>query len=419
MSEFNCKSLFLKTLYERGFVHQCTDTEELDKKANDGIVKAYIGFDATADSLHVGSLLPIMMLRHLQKTGHQPIIVMGGGTTKIGDPSGKDESRQLLTEEQIQHNIDNIQTIFSKYLSFGDAPTDAILVNNDEWLKDLNYVDFLRDYGKNFTINRMLTFDSVKMRLDREQPLTFLEFNYMIFQAFDFYELNKRYDCALQMGGSDQWGNIVNGVDLTRRMNNATVFGLTCPLMTTASGEKMGKTASGAVWLSADKLSVYDFWQYWRNADDRDVIKFMKLFTEMSLDEIHSFEMNDGAQINELKKRLAHEVTSLCHGEEAALQAAAAAEKVFQQGHVADDLPSIELSDAQISDQPFTYELFVQVGLCQSNGEARRLIKGRGAKINDIVIEDEKRQISNDDFNDEGVIKLSLGKKKHAVVKRV
>jgi len=413
------KSDFMRTITERGYFHQCTDEAELDSKAADGIIKAYIGFDATATSLHAGSLLPIMMLRTLQKTGHKPIVLMGGGTTKVGDPSGKDESRRMLTPEQIDANIAGIKGVFERFLTFGDGPTDAIMVNNDDWLSQLNYIEFLRDYGPHFTINRMMTFDSVKLRLEREQPLTFLEFNYMILQAYDFVELARRLDCVLQMGGTDQWGNIVNGVELGRRAANQSLFGLTTPLLTTSSGAKMGKTAVGAVWLNADMLSPYDYWQYWRNTEDADVGRFLRLFTELPIAEIEKLEQAKGAEINESKKVLAHEVTKLCHGEEAALAAAETARKTFEEGTIAQDLPTVEVPAAELEAGVAAFDLMRRAGLANSGGEARRLIKGGGARVNDVRIEADTQPIGSADVNADGVIKLSAGKKRHVLVKPV
>jgi len=413
------KSDFLKTVQERGYMHQCTDLEELDNKASSGVVTAYIGFDCTAPSLHVGSLLPIMMLRTLQKTGHKPIVLMGGGTTLVGDPSGKDESRQMLTEQGIQDNMDGIKQIFAKFLTFGDGPTDAVMVNNADWLKSLNYIDFLRDFGPHFTINRMLGFDSVKLRLEREQPLTFLEFNYMILQAYDFLELNRRTGCMLQMGGSDQWGNIVNGVELTRRVDGKEAYGLTTPLLTTSSGAKMGKSAAGAVWLNAEQLSPYDYWQYWRNTEDADVGRFLRLFTELPLEEIARLESLEGQQINDAKKVLADETTRMCHGEDAAKAAHATAEKTFEQGQLGEDLPTIDVPKAELIDGIATFAALVKVGFCSSNGEARRLVKGGGARINDAQVKDENHPVTTADLNDEGMVKVSAGKKRHALLRAV
>lgn len=413
------RSEFLKTVVERGYMYQCTDLEGLDAALSAGIVPAYIGFDATADSLHVGSLIQIMLLRWLQKTGHKPVVLMGGGTSRIGDPSFKDEARKLLSDEQIATNMDGIKTVFAKYLTFGDGPTDAVMVNNNDWLGQLNYIDFLRDFGVHFTINRMLSFDSVKLRMDREQPLTFLEFNYMILQAYDFRELNSRRGVRLQMGGSDQWGNIINGVELTRRKDGQTegykeVYGLTSPLLTTASGAKMGKTANGAVWLNEEKLPGYDFWQFWRNTEDADVGRFLRLFTELPLDEIARLEALEGAEINEAKKILADAVTTLARGAEAAAAARRTAEETFEKGGVAGDLPTIT---ADLSATVPVIDLLVSAGLAASKGEARRLVRGGGVKVNDTKVEDENQTASAADLAD-GVIKLSAGKKKHALVKQ-
>ena len=408
---------FLRTLQERGFIHQCTDLATLDERARKGPIVAYIGFDCTADSLHVGSLLPIMMLRWLQKTGHKPIVLMGGGTTKIGDPSGKDEARQLLTDAVIAGNMAGIKRIFGRYLTFGDGPTDAVMVNNGDWLDELKYIPLLRDVGRHFTINRMLSFESVKLRLDREQPLTFLEFNYMILQAYDFVELKRRLGCCLQMGGSDQWGNIVNGVELGRRTDGAELFGLTTPLLTTSSGAKMGKTAAGAVWLTADKLGSYDFWQYWRNTEDADVGRFLKLFTDLPLDEIARLETLPGAEINEAKKVLANEVTRLAHGDAAAAEAAETARRAFEEGAAADGLPTVAVTQADLEAGIAVVDLLVSAGLAASKGEARRLIKGGGARLNDGAIADDTVKATTADLNADGVVKLSAGKKRHALVK--
>lgn len=416
------KSEFLNILEERGFIHQCSDFEALDAKLCEGVQSAYIGFDATADSLHVGSLVQIMMLYWFQQSGHKPITLMGGGTTKVGDPSGKDESRKMLDEAGIQKNIDGIQKVFAKYLTYGEGESDALMVNNDDWLSELNYIQFLRDYGPHFTINRMMSFESVKLRLDREQPLTFLEFNYMILQAYDFVELKKRYGTILQMGGSDQWGNIINGVELGRRTirkdgEGAHLFALTTPLLTTASGAKMGKTADGAVWLNEDKLSAYDFWQFWRNTEDADVGRFLRLFTTLPMDEIKKLEALEGSEINEAKKILAFETTKMIHGEQAAKEAAETAAKVFEQGGVGDDLPSITIDGARLSGGISVLDLFVEAGLSESKGEAKRLIKGGGARINDNAINDMGLNASDADLTADGYIKLSAGKKKHALVK--
>ncbi len=412
------KSEFLNIVNERGFVHQCTDRDALDAAMAKGTVTAYIGFDCTAPSLHVGSLVPIMMLRHLQKAGHKPIVLMGGGTTKVGDPSGKDESRQMLSADDIKANMDGIKTIFERFLTFGDGPTDAIMLDNASWLDQLGYIDFLRDYGRHFSVNRMLGFDSVKLRLEREQPLSFLEFNYMILQAYDFLELARRQGCSLQMGGSDQWGNIINGVELGRRVDNLTLFGLTSPLITTAAGEKMGKTAKGAVWLSEDKLSAYDYWQFWRNTQDSDIGRFLRLFTELPLDEIARLEALEGAELNDAKKRLADEATALAHGG-AAAAAAETARKTFEEGALGDELPTIDVAQAELSAGIPAFELFNRAGLANSNSEARRLIKGGGARINDEKISGETTAVTLADSGDGGVIKLSAGRKRHALVRPV
>ncbi|WP_298374281.1 tyrosine--tRNA ligase [Azospirillum sp.] len=410
---------FLRTLQERGFIHQCTDLAALDERAQKGPIVAYIGFDCTADSLHVGSLLPIMMLRWLQKTGHKPIVLMGGGTTRIGDPSGRDEARQLLTDEVIASNMAGIKRIFGRYLTFGDGPTDAVMVNNADWLDGLKYIEMLRDVGRHFSINRMLSFDSVKLRLDREQSLTLLEFNYMILQAYDFVELNRRLGCALQMGGSDQWGNIINGVELGRRADGAELFGLTTPLLTTSSGAKMGKTAAGAVWLTGDKLSSYDFWQYWRNTEDADVGRFLRLYTELPLDEVARLESLPGAEINEAKKILANAVTALAHGEEAAREAAETARRAFEEGAAAEGLPTIEIARGDLDAGVAVVDLLVSAGLAASKGEARRLIKGNGIKLNDVAVSDEAAKASAADLNADSAVKLSAGKKRHVLVKPV
>lgn len=426
------RSDFLKTAAERGFIHQCTDEEALDALLSQSKpVVAYIGFDCTAPSLHAGSLVSIMLLRWLQKTGHKPIVLMGGGTSKIGDPSGKDESRKFLGDDDIVRNMDGIKKVFSRFLSFGNGPTDAVMVNNADWLDGLEYVSFLREYGRHFTVNRMMTFDSVKLRLEREQPLTFLEFNYMILQAYDFYELYHRHSCGLQMGGSDQWGNIINGVELIRRAASPKpdygsegglpghAFGLTTPLLTTASGAKMGKTAAGAVWLNADMLSAYDYWQYWRNTEDADVGKFLRLFTDLAIDEIARLEKSEGADINEAKKILAFEVTKLCHGEKAALEAAETARKTFEEGTTAEGLPTIDVARADLEKGIAAFDLFRRSGLAASGGEARRTIKGGGGRINDQSISDETHSVTTDDLNEDGVIKLSAGRKRHALIRAV
>ncbi|HUT51437.1 MAG TPA: tyrosine--tRNA ligase [Alphaproteobacteria bacterium] len=414
---------FLRVLQERGYIHQCSDLESLDAKAAEGIVTAYVGYDATADSLHIGSLVSMMMLRWMQKTGHRPIVLMGGGTTKVGDPSGKDESRQLLSGEQIDANIANIRTIFENFLEFGagpgSSPSDAIMVNNADWLDALQYIPFLREVGRHFTINRMLTFDSVKLRLEREQPLTFLEFNYMILQAYDFLELSKRHDCTLQMGGSDQWGNIINGMELTRRIAGKAAFALTTPLITTSSGAKMGKTAQGAVWLNEDRLSNYDYWQFWRNTEDGDVGRFLKLFTELPLDEIVRLEALEGAEINEAKKILADEATKLCRGPDAASGAAETARQTFEEGAASEGLPVIEVPTAELAAGIPAFDAFRRAGLAASGGEARRLIKGGGARVNDEKVADEHRPVTQSDLDADGVVKLSAGKKRHVLIRAV
>jgi len=413
------RSDFLREIAGRGFLHQCTDLDGLDALAAKGPIAAYIGFDCTADSLHVGSLVPIMMLRWLQKTGHKPIVLMGGGTTKIGDPSGKDESRQLLSADRIQANMASIRRIFDRYLTFGDGPTDAIMIDNAEWLEKLNYIDFLREYGHHFSVNQMLAFDSVKLRLEREQHLSFLEFNYMILQSYDFLEIGRRHDCVLQMGGSDQWGNIVSGVDLGRRIDQKSLYGLTSPLITTASGAKMGKTAQGAVWLNEARLSAYDYWQFWRNAEDGDVGRFLRLFTELPEDEIARLEALEGVEINAAKKQLADEATRLCHGAAAAEAAAETARRTFEEGALGQDLPTIEVPRDRLAQGIPAYELLRESGLTASNGEARRLIKGGGGRINDAAIDSDSRAIGLDDLNADGLIKLSAGKKRHALVRAV
>ena len=407
----------MRVLSERGFVHQCTDEAALDALAAQGRVSAYIGFDCTADSLHVGSLVQIMMLRWLQTTGHRPIVLLGGGTTKIGDPSGRDQSRALLDAEAIAANKEGIRRSFDRFLRFGDGPGDSLLVDNADWLDALGYIALLRDIGAHFSINRMLTFDSVRLRLDREQPLSFLEFNYMILQAYDFLELSRRADCRLQMGGSDQWGNIVGGVELARRIDGRQVFGLTTPLITLASGAKMGKTAQGAVWLNPDRLSAYDYWQYWRNTDDADVGRFMRLFTELPLDEIARHEALEGTEMNESKKLLASEATRLCHGAEAAANAAETAHQTFEVGGSGDDLPVTEIPLDELEAGIDANTALVTVGLCESRGAGRRLIRGGGARINDKVIESERYTINTDDIGADGRIKLSAGKKRHALIR--
>ena len=413
----NYESQFMQLMHGRNFIHQVTDETELDAMMDRGRVTAYIGFDCTADSLHVGSLVQIMMLRHLQKCGHRPIVLMGGGTTKVGDPSGKDDARQLLSDENIKHNKEGIRKIFEKYLVFGDGPTDALMVDNDEWLSNLEYIRFLREYGRHFSVNRMLSFDSVKLRLDREQPLSFLEFNYMILQAYDFLELQRRHNCILQMGGSDQWGNIINGVELVRRVDQKSIFGLTTPLVTTASGEKMGKSASGAIWLNSDRLSPYEFWQFWRNTEDGDVGRFLRLFTEIPLDEITKLEMLKGSELNEAKKILASEITKLCHGLNASESAASTAQKTFEEGLLGADLPTILIDTKQLEQGLWIIEALKQAEFIKSNGEGRRLINNGGVRLNDVVVVDPDQKILISDANSDAVIKLSSGKKRHALLK--
>ncbi len=410
------KSEFLHTLQERGFIHQTSDDAGLDALFQKETVSAYIGFDCTAASLHAGSMVQIMMLHWLQKTGHRPVPLMGGGTSMVGDPSGKDESRQMLTVEKIEKNKAGIRKIFESFLEFGDGPNDAVMPDNADWLLKINYVEFLRDYGKNFSVNAMLARDSVKMRLERQQHLSFLEFNYMILQAYDFVELNRRYGCRLQMGGSDQWGNIVSGVDLGRRSGTPELFALTTPLLSTSSGAKMGKTAAGAVWLNPDMLSPYDFWQYWRNTEDADVERFLKLFTTMPMDEVTRLAALDGAEINEAKKILATEITALVHGREIADQANETARKTFEEGTVSSDLPTIQIDAAALNDGQGILSLLVAAGLAASNGEARRHIKGGAVRVNDEPCKDERATIGADKLKD-GAIKLSIGKKRHVLVR--
>ena len=413
------RSEFLREIIQRAYMHQCTDLEALDARLVEGVVSAYIGFDCTAPSLHVGSLVSIMLLRWLQRTGHRPIVLMGGGTTKVGDPSGKDSSRQLLSDEEIGRNMEGIKQIFARFIDFGDGPTDAVMVNNADWLDRLGYISFLRDYGRHFSVNRMLSFDSVKLRLEREQPLSFLEFNYMVLQAYDFLELARRQECTLQMGGSDQWGNIVNGVDLARRVEQRACFGLTTPLITTASGDKMGKSASGAVWLNADMCSPYEYWQFWRNTEDADVGRFLRLFTELPGADIARLEALEGGERNEAKKVLADEATRLCHGEAAAAEAAETARRTFEEGSLGEALPTVEVPRAELEAGISAFELVHRSGLAASGGEARRLIKGGGGRLNDTRIDSETQPISTADLNPEGVIKLSAGKKRHALVRPV
>jgi tyrosyl-tRNA synthetase len=417
------KSDFLNILAERGFIHQVSEPDALDARAKAGAITGYIGFDCTAASLHVGSLLPIMMLYWMQQTGHKPIALMGGGTTRVGDPSGKDESRRILTDEMIEQNLKGIRAIFSKFLKFeGQGASNggnAVMANNAEWLNKLNYIDFLREVGKHFSVNRMLSFDSVKLRLDRQQELSFLEFNYMVLQAYDFVELHKRTGCVLQMGGSDQWGNIVNGIDLGRRMLNAQLFALTSPLITTSSGAKMGKTAAGAVWLNADLVSPYDYWQYWRNTEDGDVERFLKLFTVLPLDEIGRLAALKGQDVNEAKKVLATEATALVHGRQAAEEAAGTARKIFEEGATSLALPTISVPRKDITAGLGVLNAFVAAGLATSNGEVRRAISNNAVAVNDVRITSDKHMIGDKDVTSDGVIKLSLGKKQHVLLKPV
>ena len=411
---FTPKSDFLNIMMERGFVADCTDYSRLDDALLDGGMPAYIGFDATATSLHVGSLIQIMMLRWLQKTGGRPITLMGGGTTKVGDPSFRADERPLLTPEKIDDNIAGIRQVFSAYMTYGNGPSDALMINNAEWLDELNYLEFLRDIGRHFSVNRMLSFESVKSRLDREQSLSFLEFNYMILQAYDFFELHKRYGCMLQMGGSDQWGNIINGIDLTRRAMDGHIFGLTTPLLTTSDGKKMGKSQDGAVWLNADIRSPYEFWQFWRNTTDADVGRFLKLYTEMPLEECNRLGALEGSDVNDAKIILANEVTGLLHGAEAAAKAQATAHEVFEKGGFGDDLPKVMLSGEDVSDGISVAQLIVKAGLVKSGKEAKRLIAENGARLNDTPISEAGQIIEVDALKN--TIKLSAGKKRHALV---
>ena len=414
----NFKSDFLRTMHERGFVHQISDERGLDDLLAKETVTAYIGFDPTAPSLHAGGLIQIMMLHWFQATGHQPISLMGGGTGMVGDPSFKEEARQLMTLDTIESNIASIKRVFANYLDYEKGPKGgARMVNNAEWLRELNYLEFLRDVGRHFSVNRMLSFDSVKTRLDREQSLSFLEFNYMILQAYDFVELNKRYDCRLQMGGSDQWGNIINGIDLGHRMGTPQLYALTSPLLTTSSGAKMGKSVNGAVWLNPDMLSAYDFWQYWRNTEDADVARFLKLYTTLPMDEIARLSALGGSEINEVKKILATEITAMLHGREAAEQAAETARKTFEEGALDANLPSVEVPRDELEAGLGLLTLLVRAGLAASNGEARRHVQGGGVRINDLPVADERKLIGTDDLTSDEVVKLSLGKKKHILVR--
>ena len=416
MSAF--RSPFLSEFSARGHLHQCTNEAGLDALMAAARVTGYIGFDCTAPSLHIGNLTQIMRLRVLQRLGHKPIVLVGGGTTKIGDPSGKDETRQLMTDAVIEANKERHKEIYRRFLKFGDGPSDAIMVDNSEWLDRLQYVPFLRDIGRHFTINKMIAMDSVKLRLDREQPLTFLEFNYMLFQAYDFVELYRRYGCRLQMGGSDQWGNIVSGIDLARRTDNAELFGLTSPLITTSSGAKMGKTAAGAVWLSADMLSPYDYWQYWRNVEDADVGRFLRVFTDLPIDEIARLEALQGAERNEAKKVLANEATAMAHGRAEAERAAAAARETFEGSGVSANLPTVEVPRAELAKGLALPAAFTRAGLTSSNGDARRQLAGGGLRVNDETVADEKLQLTEAHLRD-GAIKLSLGRKKHVLLRAV
>ena len=409
------KSAFLTELISRGFMHQATNLDGLDSLASQQPISAYIGFDCTADSLHVGSLIQIMMLRLLQKHGHKPIVLMGGGTTKVGDPSGKDEARPLLSDQDIEENKAGIRRIFEKYLTFGDGPSDSVMVDNADWLDGLAYIKFLRDFGSHFSINRMMGMESVKIRLEREQNLSFLEFNYAILQAYDFRELRRRYGCALQMGGSDQWGNIVTGIDLTRRVDGQEVFGLTSPLITTASGAKMGKSAAGAVWLNEDKLSAFDFWQFWRNTEDADVGRFLLLFTELPEGDIKQLEALEGADINTAKTTLANAVTTLCHGEEAAQAAETTARQSFSEGAIADGLPTLEIAEGDLGTLSLI-DAFIQIGLASSKGEVRRLIRGGGARLNNQALTEEDKTVDAADFDEEGKALIAAGKKRRAVL---
>ncbi len=413
------RSAFLSTAIERGFVHQCTDLETLDERLRDGRVIGYIGYDCTADSLHVGSLVGIMLLRLFQRCGHKPIVLMGGGTTRIGDPSGKDEARRLLDDAEIARNMAGIRSVFAKFIDFGDGPSDAIMVDNADWLDELRYIPLLRDIGRHFSVNRMLTQDSARLRLERDRSLSFLEFNYPILQAYDFVELARRFGCELQIGGSDQWGNIVGGVELGRRTDGRALFGLTTPLIETASGAKMGKSVSGAVWLNAEKLSAYEYWQFWRNTEDADVGRFLRLFTELPIDKIAPLERLEGSEINEAKKVLATEATALCHGREAAEAAAATAHAVFESDGSGGSLPTITVPRDLLSCGIPAFELFSRAGLAASNGEARRLIRGGGARINDTPVENETRTVSLADLDSLGIIKLSAGRKRHALMRAI
>ncbi|MBY0381987.1 MAG: tyrosine--tRNA ligase [Xanthobacteraceae bacterium] len=413
------KSDFLNVLDQRGLIHQISDPAALDDACSKGPITAYVGYDATATSLHIGNLISVTMLYWLQQTGHRPVTLMGGGTSMVGDPSFRDEQRQLLTEDAIATNIEGIKKIFGRILRYGEGPTDALMINNADWLLKLNYVQFLREVGRHFSVNRMLSFDSVKLRLDREQSLSFLEFNYMIMQGYDFVEISRRYDCILQMGGSDQWGNIINGVELSHRMGGKQLYALTTPLLTTSSGAKMGKTAKGAVWLNGDLFSPYDFWQYFRNTEDADVGRFLKVFTRLPLDEIAKLQALGGSEINEAKKILATEATAVVHGRAAADEAAETARRTFEEGAIAENLPTLEISRAELASGASVLALFVKANLVSSNGDARRQIKAGGIRVNDVVVTDDKMTLTNDNLTPEGVIKLSMGRKRHILLKPV
>ena len=408
---------FLETIRERGFLHQCTDAERLASLLQEPPVPAYVGFDCTADSLHVGSLVSIMLLRRYQQAGHKPIVLMGGGTTKVGDPTGKEEARPLLSDEQIAANMAGVRRVFEKFLTFGEGPADAVMVNNADWLDRISYIPFLREYGRHFSVNRMLSMDSVRLRLDREQPLSFLEFNYAVLQSYDFLELARRFGCRLQMGGSDQWGNIVSGIDLARRAEGADLFGLTTPLIQTASGAKMGKTATGAVWLNAERVSSYDYWQFWRNTDDGDVGRFLRLFTELPMDEIARLEALEGRELNDAKKTLADAATALCHGADAARQAAETARRIFEQGESAEGLPAVEIPRGELEAGIPAFALFRRAGLADTGGAARRLIRGGGARVNDAPVVGEDRVVDIADLDGQDAIKLSAGRKRHVLVR--
>ena len=410
---------FLNVLAERGFVHQCSDFAGLDALAAKGEIVAYVGYDCTAPSLHIGSLISIMMMHWLQQTGNKPITLMGGGTTRVGDPSGRDETRAIRSIEEIEANKDGIKGVFAKLLTFGAGKTDAVMVDNAEWLAPLNYIEFLRDVGRHFSVNRMLSMDSVKMRVDREQELSFIEFNYMLLQSYDYVELARRYGCNLQMGGSDQWGNIISGLDLGRRMGTHQLYALTCPLLTTSSGAKMGKTAAGAVWLNEEQLSAYDYWQFWRNTEDADVGRFLKLFTTLPMAEIAKLEALGGVEINEAKKVLATEATALLHGRAKAAAAAETARMTFEEGGVATDLPTIEIPEADIRNELSVLAAFVTAGLAKSNSDARRQIQGGGLRVNDEPVKDDKQKLRSGDVSTDGVIKLSIGRKRHVLLRPV